>query len=284
LKAGVYSFSLKDKLGCVKTDSVALGNYPRPQFQIIPKLPCVNGSEYGIGSLQLKAQKFDSLRWGFSRFGLQETTTLVGVPKGEYTMWVRDKLNCDYTEKVKLQARTPLEVTLPADTLINLGDSFRLNPTVLNGTDSMRFRWNPPVYLSCDTCQNPWTKPLNEILYRLNVQNKEGCQNNATMLIRVEKNQKVFIPNVFSPNNDGTNEFFIPYTRNAKRIQMLRIFNRWGELVFENKDFVPNEPSLGWDGLFKGQTLKSDVFVYYVEVLFESGDVGIFKGDVTLMR
>jgi gliding motility-associated-like protein len=284
LKAGVYSFTLKDKLGCLKTDSVALENYARPQFQIIPKLPCVNGSEYGIGSLQLKAEKSDSLRWGFSRFWLQETPTLVGVPKGEYTMWVRDKQNCDYTEKVKLQAQTPLEVILPADTLINLGDSFRLNPTVLNGIDSMRFRWNPPVYLSCDTCQNPWTKPPNEILYRLNVQNKEGCQNNATMLIRVEKNQKVFIPNVFSPNSDGTNEFFIPYTRNAKRIQIFRIFNRWGEMVFENKNFEPNQPNLGWDGLFKGQILKPDVFVYYLEVLFESGDVGIFKGDITLMR
>jgi gliding motility-associated-like protein len=284
LTKGVYYFGLKDKLGCVKKDSFNVQEFPRPSFQIIPKLPCVNGSEYNIGSLQLKAEKSDSLRWGFSRSGLQETTTLVGVPKGDYTMWVRDKHNCDYSEKVTLKSQSPLEVILPMDTLINLGDSFRLNPVVINGSGSMRFRWNPPLFLTCDTCQNPITKPQNEILYRLNVQNKEGCQNNATMLIRVEKNQKMFIPNVFSPNEDGNNEFFIPYTRNAKRIQVLRIFNRWGEMVFENKDFEPNQPTLGWDGRFKGQTLKADVFVYYLEVFFESGDVGIFKGDVTLMR
>ena len=283
LKQGIYLFTLKDRLGCVKSDSVIMSEYPRPIFQIIPKLPCTNKNETQIGSFQLKGQSSDSLKWGFTRFAFQEATTLNGVPKGEYTLWIRDKNQCDYPEKVALTSSLPLEVILPPDTLINLGDSFRIFSTVRNG-DTVRYTWQPPTFLSCDTCPNPITKPKNDILYRLTVQTKDGCQNYATMKIQVEKNHKIYIPNVFSPNEDVANDYFMPFTRNAKRIQLMRIFTRWGEMVYENKDFEPNQPNLGWNGRFKGNALKPDVFVYYLEVVFDNEEVLFFKGDVTLMR
>ena len=70
----------------------------------------------------------------------------------------------------------------------------------------------------------------------------------------------------------------------AKRLDYLRIYNRWGACVFERKDFAPNDELLGWDGLFKGQELPPDVFVYLAKVTFIDDVTVIYKGSVTIVK
>ena len=90
---------------------------------------------------------------------------------------------------------------------------------------------------------------------------------------------------MFSPDGDGNNDHFYPFTaRNVRKINYFRVFSRWGELVFENKDFQPNEQASGWDGKHKGVTLPPDVYVYVMELELKNGIVEIYKGDVTLMK
>ena len=62
------------------------------------------------------------------------------------------------------------------------------------------------------------------------------------------------------------------------------VFNRWGEELFHQKEFVPNNSNDGWDGWFRGRRAPSGVYVYYAEIEFSDGKSDIFKGDFTLLR
>jgi gliding motility-associated-like protein len=97
-----------------------------------------------------------------------------------------------------------------------------------------------------------------------------------------EKNY--FIPNTFSPNGDGTNDVFYPRGSGINRIFSMRIFNRWGELVFERKDFNANEAAAGWNGTVKGKPAEQDVYVYIIEFICDNATIIPYRGNVALIR
>ena len=91
------------------------------------------------------------------------------------------------------------------------------------------------------------------------------------------------MPNTFSPNGDGSNDIFYPRGKGLDRVKSLRIFNRWGEVVFEKTDFPINNAAFGWDGSFKGRKPQADVYIYQVEVFCDNGDIIKFDGNVALI-
>ncbi|MEO8116984.1 MAG: gliding motility-associated C-terminal domain-containing protein, partial [Bacteroidota bacterium] len=101
--------------------------------------------------------------------------------------------------------------------------------------------------------------------------------------ILCDKNN-IFIPNTFSPNNDGMNDAFYPRGTGLFSIKSIRIFNRWGEIVYSNNDVQPNVAGDGWDGMYKGKPAPSDVYVYVMEIVCENSKVIPVKGNVTLIR
>jgi gliding motility-associated-like protein len=88
----------------------------------------------------------------------------------------------------------------------------------------------------------------------------------------------------FSPNGDGVNEVFYPRGTGLFRIKSARIFNRWGEVVFENNNMLANDASGGWNGSYKGQKLASDVYVYVIEIICDNNSVLLYKEDIALIR
>lgn len=88
----------------------------------------------------------------------------------------------------------------------------------------------------------------------------------------------VYVPNAFSPNSDGVNDKMYVRGLNLEEIDF-KIFDRWGELVFETTD-----QSVGWDGTFKGELLDPDVYVYHLRVICFDGQENLIKGNITLMR
>ncbi len=95
----------------------------------------------------------------------------------------------------------------------------------------------------------------------------------------------IFVPNVFSPNRDGRNDYFyVQSDRSVEVIRSLKIFDRNGNLVFEINDFAPNDTLFGWDGRHDGKLVNNGVFVWVVEVVFRDGTQSLFKGDVTVLK
>jgi gliding motility-associated-like protein len=92
------------------------------------------------------------------------------------------------------------------------------------------------------------------------------------------------VPNTFSPNGDGRNDVFYPMGQGISQIKSFRIFNRWGELVFERANLFANDPTAGWDGTYKGKQLTPDVYVYIMVVLCFNNENIELKGNVTLLK
>lgn len=94
-----------------------------------------------------------------------------------------------------------------------------------------------------------------------------------------------YVPNVFSPDGDGLNDvFFVQTNEEIRSVSAMRVFDRWGDVLFERFDALPNDPSAGWDGTFHGQPMNPDVFVYWIEVVTVKDVKMILAGDVTIVR
>jgi gliding motility-associated-like protein len=94
----------------------------------------------------------------------------------------------------------------------------------------------------------------------------------------------IFLPNAFTPNRDGKNEWFYPKGRGVKEVVWMRIYDRWGSLVFERNHFPINSTTAGWDGTWKNQIAPLGTYVYALETMCEDGTTFLFRGVVTVVR
>ncbi len=162
------------------------------------------------------------------------------------------------------------------DTLISVGQTAPINVTS-NGTS---YYWSPDNgTIACATCSNTVVQPTVTTQYMVTAYNSPYCKRRDSVLVKVDFTcGDFFIPNVFSPNGDGLNESinihgFCIATYN------LKIFNRWGEVIFETSD-----KTNGWDGTFHGKPLDTGVFVYSVDGITIERKPFSKKGNITLLR
>ena len=156
---------------------------------------------------------------------------------------------------------------------------------ITNSGDVVSWSWTPPNGLSCDTCPDPMASPANSTQYTVTVRNAAGCTAQDTVTVFITcNNGNIFLPNTFSPNGDGMNDVFYPRGKGISLVKSLRIFNRWGQLVFERDNFPINDRSAGWDGTYGGQKLSPDAYIYLCDVICENNAEIQLKGDVTLLR
>lgn len=192
---------------------------------------------------------------------------------------------CDSVITVTVKSWPPLTVVLPPDTTLRLGATLILNAET-SGMGTLNFQWSPAESLSCTNCPAPETSPLETTLYTLMVADANGCRAQDSVLVTVDPACVVIIPNAFTPNGDGVNDFFYPKTDPCvHRVRVWRVVSRWGEVVFERQNFEPGNSNLGWDGTRKnGEAFPSDVLVWYAELEYYDGRVEARKGDVALLR
>jgi gliding motility-associated-like protein len=201
-----------------------------------------------------------------------------------YTLTAKDSLHC-FTETGSVFIKVYPIPTIEAgqDATIVVGNQVPLHST--GSPDIVSWKWRPAYNLSCSNCADPVASPRQTTKYLLEVKNEGSCLARDYLTIYVTCNKgELFIPNTFSPNGDGMNDRFYPRARGTFMIRSLRVYNRWGELVFEKLSFSPNEASSGWDGKFGGKTLSPDVYVYICEIQCENGETLRYTGDVTLIQ
>jgi gliding motility-associated-like protein len=117
------------------------------------------------------------------------------------------------------------------------------------------------------------------------VVNNGGCAAADSINIIVTcNNGNLFVPNTFSPNGDGMNDVFYVRGKGLSTIQSMRVFNRWGQVVFEKRNFAANDPTAGWDGTMNGKKAPIDVYIYTIEVICENSVIVPYHGNVALIR
>lgn len=216
-------------------------------------------------------------------FGAQ--TIFEDLTPGSYILYVQDANGCQAEFPFDIGQPDPLSVILPPDLSLQLGQADQIIPQVFPPDGVFQYAWSPPEGLSCADCPSPFVQPAYNTTYILVITDTLGCTAQAEIAVNVDLNRRVFIPNTFSPNADGTNDRFTVFgASELLRIRSLRIYDRWGDEVFEGLDLRPNDPGEGWDGTFRGKPMNAAVFGYVAELEFADGVVLVYHGGVGLVR
>lgn len=277
-----YHVTGESIFGCKATDSVIIT--VKHPF----RLQTEKGDTLCKGeSFHLLAKNAEMYEWTPSA-GLDNN--LKGAPMArpqqttDYKVVGKDSVGCFYdTGYVRLVVYGYPTVDAGADKTIAVGTSTQLDAKI--SKDATVVRWQPSAGLSCSNCPNPIANPKQTTLYSVMAMNEGGCMNKDEIsLFVVCNNGNIFLPNTFSPNGNGTNDVFYPRGTGLYNIRSMRIFNRWGEPVFEASNFKANDASKGWNGTYRGQAAPNDVYVYFVEVICENNSVLMYSGNIAVIR
>ncbi len=174
------------------------------------------------------------------------------------------------------------QVNAGPDQLLLAGSVAQLNAT---GNLINTYSWSPAQTLSCDSCSNPKASMQSTTTYTVTVATVYSCTATDSVTIRIYCDDKqLFIPNTFTPNGDGQNDVFYPRGTGVSIIKSFRIYNRWGELLFERSGIAINDMSNAWDGSYMGGKPRPDVYVYIIDATCEAGAPLSIKGDVTILK
>ena len=173
---------------------------------------------------------------------------------------------------------------VPADTAIARLTTLQLVPKIKGGVLSA-YHWVSDPFLSCTNCLSPVITPPYTKTYKLIAQNEYGCIDTAVSIVKIFTGGTLNIPSGFSPNNDNLNDIFYILAGNGiNTIQSFLIFDRWGVKVFENGNFMPNDPRYGWDGNNKGVQAAAGTYVYVISFIDIDGKSKTYKGTILLLR
>jgi gliding motility-associated-like protein len=166
---------------------------------------------------------------------------------------------------------------------LQVGQSAKLSTKA--SADVTSYTWSPSQWLSCGSCADPVAAPKDNITYMVTVRNAGKCTATDKIAITMLCNDgNVFVPNTFSPNGDGSNDVFYARGSGVNTIRSFKIFNRWGQCVFEKTGVSANNPDFGWDGKLNGVLQPTDVYVYIFDVICANNTLFPIKGNVTLIR
>ncbi|KAK6026496.1 PKD domain protein [Ostertagia ostertagi] len=276
-----YIVTGTDGFGCKDTGRVTVAIKPLPAIRATR-----DTSICKLTSVQLDATGGTNYTWSPAT-GLSCTNCPdpVATPTANitYTVTGTGTNGCLNTAQVAVTQRQQPPVNAgPDQTICAGGSSTQLQPT---GTDITTYLWTPSDGLSCTTCASPIAAPQKTTTYTVNVASEFGCQakDDVTLFINCEGKQ-VWLPNTFTPNGDGHNDRFYPHGRGIDRVLRFRIYNRWGEVLYDRANVPTDDASYGWDGLYKNQQLKPDVYVYVILAQCANGDTVELKGDISLIR
>ena len=285
---GAYTLIVTNtKNGCTAQDEVVVTQpLPEASFNLVQPL-C-----YGDpGTIRFPEVSGGTPPYTFSIDGgdsYQASSLFAQVEPGDYQLIVRDENGCTFeAQGAIVQPDSLIALIRPSEATIEFGESYTINTQFsLPDTEIARATWSPTASLDCEDCLRPNASPLRSTDYLVNVVSANGCTDQATFRLFVDRSRPIYVPNAFSPNGDGTNDLFYIYARHGivENIKAFQVFNRWGESVFEGYNLDPNNPQHGWDGKFRGEFMNPAVFGWYAEIEFIDGTVEIFKGDVQLSR
>jgi gliding motility-associated-like protein len=156
-------------------------------------------------------------------------------------------------------------------------------PLQLQARGGVAYEWSPATALSATNIPNPvayYNAPDEGIKYKVKVLNEAGCADSAAITVKVVLSRPaIFVPNAFTPNQDGRNDNLRPIAIGMQRIEYFNIYNRWGQLVFSTK-----MSGQGWDGKVGGQMQSTGVFTWAVKAVDIEGKPYFQKGTVVLIR
>lgn len=201
--------------------------------------------------------------------------SISNLSAGNYSLTVTDANGCSASENYTVGQIGGINPTItPTSAFIFEGESVQIT-----AGGGVSYSWTPSNGLSCTDCPNPIASPSVTTTYVVTVTDQNGCVGDTSIKIIVHPVcSEVFIPTIFSPNGDGQNDLECVMGNCIIELDF-SIYNRWGERVFQTTD-----PSICWDGYYKGKLVNSGTFVYKVYVRLLDGSDLSDSGNITVVR
>ena len=280
LPAANYALTVTDFNDCTQTATAQVTAYPAIVFAADPdSVRC-----YGEANGSIQVNSSDStLLFRLDDGDFSPAKNYMGLAAAAYTLYAEDGYGCVDTLAVAVQAPPQLQVSLPADTTLVLGDSLVLRTNIF-GFDPTRYAWSDSSYLSCLNCPNPVAKPLTSIRYLLTVTNRNGCTASDDIALRVQRLIGVYVPNAIAPAHSLNDRLELNFGPAVRSVRYFRVFDRWGTLLHEVTGMLPDDSASAWDGTYRGQKVLPGVYLWQMEVELVDGGVERYQGDVTVVR
>lgn len=218
--------------------------------------------------------------WQDGSVGSQYTA----LEEGTYAVTV--STDCDVAVDSVFLIDQDLQIIEQPAIEIDLGESISISPIIVGG-NNYDVIWNNQniEQTSCENCISTMVSPLNDSNFEFYIDTGFGdCQLQGSIAVFVNKNRALFIPNVFSPNADGSNDRWEIFGVQEFKVNALHIFSRWGELVYSFETKQSAKSHLLWDGALKDETMQAGVFTWRMEVEFLDGWTETKEGDLLLLK
>ncbi len=277
-----YHVKVINEFGCSKSDSTWLQVAGPFSMDVSADTFVCMGN-----NVQLRASGAQSYNW-ISGTGLSSifipNPVASPVSNSVYTVVGYDGYNC-FTDTATVKVTVEPLPTVQANPDLQLLTGSEYQFAAIGSSDVEQWTWSPPDNLSCSDCPNPVATPRFSGPYIVTGKTQFGCTASDTINVKLICAQdKVYIPNAFTPNYDGKNDVFYVKGKGIRSIKSFRIFNRWGQLIFEKTNASVNDRSAGWDGRFNGTPVSTGTYVYITELVCDTGEIFPVKGTVVVVH
>ncbi len=285
LPSGTYELTVTDANACTHTATATV----KQPAQLTAELKVKDVTCFGDrdGSISILPQGgVAPFQYSLDNKNYNSISNIIALKSGDYKVYVKDQNGCTFFERVTV-ADPPEFIVDAGDNnyTILLGDSITLEASSINAVGKVTYVWTAPYEgtLSCTECLVTISKPMNMINYELYGIDEKGCEATDRVTVIVQKIRAVAVPTGFTPNADGMNDLLLVHGQQGTKVKVFRIFDRWGELLYEIPDFMVND-TIGWDGTFRGEPVNAGIYLWYLEVEYIDGMTEAMKGQTTLIR
>ncbi|WP_197494062.1 gliding motility-associated C-terminal domain-containing protein [Lewinella sp. 4G2] len=207
------------------------------------------------------------------------------LPLGDYQLTAQGSDGCTTDANFSLLRPDAATLEFRQDTLISLGDSLQLNYTTTMADFTAIWSTEGTVLPSIGM-EPIWVRPFEATRFVLELESPEGCRLRDAVFVEVEDLADIYVPTAFSPNADGTNDLFRPFTGGqVQSIDRFTIYNRWGARLYDSQyDPVATSREWGWDGTVSGRNIQPQTLVWKLEATLVDGRAVVRQGSVILLR
>ncbi|RMG57058.1 MAG: gliding motility-associated C-terminal domain-containing protein, partial [Bacteroidetes bacterium] len=272
---------------CVWEDSVEVPSPIALPIELAYSPQVCAGAETGFLRFSPPTAGIAPWTWTVNGLRYDSPPDLSGLPAGPYTISLTDGIGCEADTVIQIESLPPLEVTLPREVELELGESTTL--TIETNRDPAaiaQVRWTPDSFVSCRDCLDPdLIQPLRSQGYMVTVRDSLGCAATASLDLHVRVVERVFLPTAFSPNGDGINDLYhILLGPEVGSVQGFEVYSRWGRLAYAAEGPGPI-PQLSWDGLGRrGQPVPEGVYVCVLRYRLLDGQARVQRRTITVLR
>lgn len=285
---GAYRLTVTDAIGCVARDSIVVAADPlalQVDFGVLNP-PCPG--DFGVFSIR-------SIGGGQGPFVLtlgarnpqrfnNPPLSIRDLSPGTFNLNITNASGCSFDTSITVAPPQNLSLELGQDTTLRRGAKITFKPTV--NFNPVQINWSPSEGLTGAESLTPQATPTYTTTYTLLLSDSSGCEVSDKIRVLVAGQVEAYFPTAFSPNGDDTNDYFTAFANDEdiEMLEYLRIFDRWGNLVFEGLNVPLNDPSKGWDGTSRGQPSPIGLYVFSSVVRLKDGSTYQKAGEVNLIR